>query len=143
MSGRIIELQRAANALINNLWVGTVDANLSHDENWREFDRRYPGVKWLRDELAALQHQQTSLPVEDGWATIDSAPKDGTELLLWCDGPVIGYWWHGRQFRGSDMTEFWTSGPTPCNGYDAGYEELHGVTHWMPLPSSPAQGGRT
>ena len=48
------ELRRAANALINNLWIGAVDATKSHDENWKEFDHRFPGVKWLHDELAAL-----------------------------------------------------------------------------------------
>lgn len=48
------ELQRAANALLHNLWIGVVSGKRSHEENWREFERRFPGVKWLHEELAAL-----------------------------------------------------------------------------------------
>lgn len=57
--GEASELRRAANALINNLWVGVVSGKRSHEENWREFNRQFPGVKWLHDELAALSAQDT------------------------------------------------------------------------------------
>ncbi|MER9196404.1 hypothetical protein NKI13_24485 [Mesorhizobium australicum] len=57
--GEASELRRAANALINNLWIGVVSGKRSHEENWREFERRFPGVKWLHDELAALSAQDT------------------------------------------------------------------------------------
>jgi len=63
------------------------------------------------------------------WRTIDSAPKDGTEILLWgmCerDGSYyaadtnLGWWyedmWHTRQI-------------------DEGIDP----THWMPLPPPPS-----
>ena len=75
------------------------------------------------------------LPLVVGWRTIDSAPKDGTEVLLWvvhemakrCRDPIaegyaaacVGYW-----------TDFNTGGWV-WNG-------LCGtITHWMPLPPSP------
>lgn len=63
------------------------------------------------------------------WQKIESAPKDGTSMLV-----VNGYWmitahWH-RGFH------CWaTCGPT--------YERLPAdeqPTHWMPLPAPPADG---
>jgi hypothetical protein len=79
------------------------------------------------------------------WLPIDTAPKDGTRLLLACtDGPedvIIGRW----QFDSndpdfgncwglgdaSDWAESWNRfpGKTP--------EGAWGITHWMPLPASP------
>jgi hypothetical protein len=48
------ELQRAANALLNNLWQDVWSGKQTHEENWEAFDKQYPGVKWLHDELTAL-----------------------------------------------------------------------------------------
>lgn len=43
------ELIRAASALLDNLWQDVWSHERTHDENWKEFDRKYPGVRWLRD----------------------------------------------------------------------------------------------
>lgn len=43
------ELVRAASALLNNLWQDVWSYDRTHEENWKEFDRKFPGVKWLRD----------------------------------------------------------------------------------------------
>lgn len=50
------EIRSAANALLNNLWAGAASGARTHEENWREFERRYPGVKWLH--TAALRHRR-------------------------------------------------------------------------------------
>lgn len=46
---REAELVRAASALLNNLWQETWSHERTHEENWKAFDRKFPGVKWLRD----------------------------------------------------------------------------------------------
>jgi hypothetical protein len=48
-SGVDAELVRAASALLSNLWQDVWSHERTHEENWKEFDRKYPGVKWLRD----------------------------------------------------------------------------------------------
>lgn len=56
------------------------------------------------------------------WQSIDTAPRDGTEVLAWLLG---GYcevvYWH-------TLEDHWTAG--------AG-EDVVLPTHWMPLPKGP------
>jgi hypothetical protein len=63
-------------------------------------------------------------PTDSGWRDIASAPKDGTEVLVWCP-PA-----HGLPSL------------TRVCGYheDAGFCvcELREPTHWQPLPAPPA-----
>ena len=54
------ELVRAASALLNNLWQDVWSHKRTHEENWKEFDRKYPGVKWLRDARNAALAPSTS-----------------------------------------------------------------------------------
>lgn len=66
------------------------------------------------------------------WQSIDSAPKDGTNILLLnrAGNMATGFWlgarelmgWHLRGANGLPNTFF--------NGH-------HGPTHWMPLPGLP------
>lgn len=51
------DVRGAAHALLRNLWIGVVSGIRTHEENWREFEHRYPGVKWLHEAL------RTSAPV--------------------------------------------------------------------------------
>lgn len=59
------------------------------------------------------------------WQPIDSAPRDGTAVLLWwphwASRPVVGYY----GFAGWDATEVIGAGPGP--------------THWLPLPPPPGE----
>lgn len=65
--------------------------------------------------------------------TIDSAPKDGTEILIVCDWEplaVVGYW--GLPYRQGDddsKRETWRV-KWDGSALDEGYE----ATHWAPLP---------
>jgi hypothetical protein len=60
------------------------------------------------------------------WQPIETAPKDGTDLLLWWPYwskiPVHGYWSLGE----------WASLSAISEG--------DGPTHWMPLPAPPTEG---
>jgi hypothetical protein len=72
----------------------------------------------LSDEMRASQ-----------WQPIETAPKDGTEILLGHSEAVFSGWWS----KNTDEGEGWTSGQTNI------YEDYvaYPATHWMPLPAPP------
>ena len=72
--------------------------------------------------VAALQ--QAGKPV--AWRPIESAPKDGTCLLVGHEKAVFSAWW-------SEEDAGWVDGATDLYGDHRTYDP----THWMPLPSSP------
>lgn len=70
------------------------------------------------------------------WQPIDTAPKDGTPILLWdaeSKSVNVGYWLdrYTQPFhalvRGEDAN--W------CD--DGGANPIFNATHWMPLPDPP------
>lgn len=63
------------------------------------------------------------------WQPIESAPKDGTEILLgWPKMRMSGYW---DTFKSNDWaTDRWMT----SRGV---YKGKHSPTHWMPLPEPP------
>ncbi|ELT48113.1 hypothetical protein [Brucella intermedia] len=89
----------------------------------------------LRAALSSPDHADAGKVEGDGWLPIESAPKDGTIVLLgWNDpdieeiGAVAG-WYEG--------------GPADKCWYDQ-YHEPVTATHWMPLrpfPAAPASEG--
>ena len=73
-------------------------------------------------------------PVQEGWKPIESAPKDGSWILLgyFLEGggggsPEVAHW-HGQRLM-------WCSSSRLLNS--AGY---YSPTHWMPLPAAPSTG---
>lgn len=55
------------------------------------------------------------------WQPIETAPKDGTSVLLWWNGSMfVGAWGTGEENKG------WYSG-----------EDYVPATNWMPLPNPP------
>lgn len=63
----------------------------------------------------------------DSWRPIDTAPKDGTEVIGLYGRKKIALCWY---FRPSSNTEGWLD----QNG------NARRPTHWMPLPPPPKQG---
>lgn len=96
--------------------------------------------KWL--ETARAQHAEISAAEneflgalkasDEGWRPIESAPEDGTAVLLgWSDGtpdPIGVGRWHDAELGEwiSDEASSFTSQPT----------------HWQPLPPPPASDGK-
>jgi hypothetical protein len=70
------------------------------------------------------------------WQPIESAPKDGTEVLTYREVglmAVAAYFEYEPIWRPGTREAGWTV----TDGAD-----LVGVTHWMPLPSPPIEEGR-
>lgn len=57
---------------------------------------------------------------QNGWQPIETAPKDGTQLLLWSNRPTVGA--YGQRYQ----NWFTIPGEYTCR-----------PTHWMPLPEPP------
>ena len=67
------------------------------------------------------------------WKTIDSAPKDGTSILLWCPYAdksgtiVVGEFW----------VRAWASSDWKIDYSTMVILDAPDPTHWMPLPEPP------
>jgi hypothetical protein len=70
------------------------------------------------------------------WRTIDSAPKDGTRILLFDNGYIaIGRWSDDARFGNEKYGPGWQI-------FECEMDEWYAIatdtaTHWMPLPSPP------
>jgi hypothetical protein len=68
------------------------------------------------------------------WQPIETAPIDGTELLLYCgdewSGIIVGH--YGDLLWLNDVTDEWET--ETC--WQSGLEK-YCPTHWMPLPKPP------
>ena len=77
------------------------------------------------------------------WQPIDTAPKDGTNILI----ALTNRGFNGAEPRPNEVGEaywlendWWWAGTSPRNYYqDSISETAYGtVSHWMPLPAPPA-----
>lgn len=85
------------------------------------------------------------------WQPIETAPKDGTEIILAIANSVgshwvhIGWWNEGDSFPWRFIDTFTLEPHGCCDDEDADRTPVNGskaeqVTHWMPLPAAPAPG---
>lgn len=75
-----------------------------------------------------------AIPEGEGWQTMDTAPRDGTHVLLWWPqwyhAPFMAYWSdRGEKWVG------WQSDKIIHNRVDVG------PSRWRPLPAPPVIGG--
>ena len=73
----------------------------------------------------------------EGWRPIETAPKDGSYLLLWeqySDAPFVGYWSGGSWSVSHEHVDA-EGGWDGANVVDA---LSMPITHWMPIPAPPA-----
>lgn len=61
------------------------------------------------------------------WQPIDTAPKDGTPILVWNAGYVaVMCWWERCWEYANGIQRYWPRA------------DEREPTHWMPLPDAPA-----
>lgn len=73
----------------------------------------------------------------EGWRSIETAPKDGTYLLLWeqySTNPFVGCWAFGVWTVSHEHVDA-EGGWEGANVVDSISQER--ITHWMKLPESP------
>lgn len=89
--------------------------------------------------LSASPQPQQAAP--DGWMPIETAPKDGTTILLACrDRVTVGDWISMEMLKNWDGNDFEPHWQSWDGGFIAGSE--HDATHWIPLPTAPAYNGK-
>ena len=94
-------------------------------------DMATASAQGFRDGVAAPQPA-----VAAGWQSIETAPKDGSYLLLWeqySDAPFVGYWSGGSWSVSHEHVDA-EGGWDGANVVDA---LSMPITHWMPLPAAP------
>ena len=91
-----------------------------------EYCRRWESLSILSEHDAALRKKVLLEAAK--WQPIETAPKDGSEILLHCSGVLsdtgLCYW------RNDHVMQGWTWG--------LGHA-FKNPTHWMPLPTAPTE----
>lgn len=73
------------------------------------------------------------------WQPIETAPKDGTWVLLFVERYGAKYWLAGHWFSGSDGSCGWVSASFYAEPH-VNWTTCSDPTHWMPLPDPPVVG---
>lgn len=76
------------------------------------------------------------------WRPIESAPKDGTEVLLFIPGrrAELGWWYESQEYAYGKLkrkTEKWMWGSGMQGILSMTGDAPPEPTHWMPLPEPP------
>lgn len=93
-------------------------------------------VRAVEEALTTIAKQETD-SVREAWQPIETAPKDGTEILAWCVHP-------NAEYEGTIAEKSEWQGPVVAHWIDhnGGGWTWHGMlgrfTHWQPLPTPPA-----
>jgi hypothetical protein len=78
--------------------------------------------------------QMTPTPWERSWQPIETAPKDGTRILLWDTDEVVIAKWDDISTGGA---KGWQIAVVNMHSNLNYYEAAYNPTHWMPLPEPP------
>ena len=69
----------------------------------------------------------------NNWQPIETAPKDGTEILGWTGSMFLIVEWNEQKWH-KKPAPYWDSGRPSITWM----REYGQPTHWMPLPDPPA-----
>ncbi len=95
---------------------------------------RFDGPGYVLGDVKCADVAAALRSPADGWRDIESAPKDGTRILLfatkWSSDPIFTAHW--SCFRDSPEKDNWLD--------DRGsFMDHREPSHWMPIPSPPAE----
>jgi len=103
--------------------VGMLHDYLAEKEDAKRYQEENARLK------AELQHIQAELQRLTTWQPIETAPKDGTEIIG-CDGYCIEVTAFFKGTKPYQRKEAWV-----VANDDEGYAQDFNPTHWMPLPN--------
>ena len=66
------------------------------------------------------------------WQPIETAPKDGTRILVYMEGAIIEAWWEDGYSGGE-----WDCVSMSSHGCGCCRSTNDAPTHWVPLPAKP------
>jgi len=99
------------------------------EQAWPDLSSKMRDAQEADETIVRAVLEAQAKPQGDGWRAIESAPKDGSAILVFIE--KNGQSWHDvahyNDFEGKFM-----SGSTFI-GHDF-------ITHWQPLPSAPQKG---
>ena len=109
-------------------WYANEEAGICSCANMQKLQKIYTEQQ-VRELLAAAP----KLPQGDGWLPIESAPKDGSLIVV-----------HGNNFNDRALGQHyciaaWHSGCWMESSEWSAPSELAYLTHWMPLPQPPKE----
>lgn len=99
---------------------------------------------WLADTATILAEHESYLAECGEWRTMESAPKDGTQVLAHCIANGVPYiaviWWRGDKYKTwpDELGYVWRLAHD--DGAVGGFADTlpnPGPTHWQPLPAPP------
>jgi len=93
---------------------------------------------WLRSDCEDIARAAVTAYLAeagDGWMPIETAPKDGTRVLLYPGGAFTARWSEECQFGQFKTAPGWQIFECEDPYYSVAEDE---PTHWRPLPAPPA-----
>ena len=121
-----LEAQAAAELRRQHARITELESQLA--QRFDAADMATAAAQGFRDGVAKGQQAR--------WQSIETAPKDGSYLLLWeqySDAPFVGYWSGGSWSVSHEHVDA-EGGWDGANVVDA---LSMPITHWMPLPPAP------
>ena len=68
------------------------------------------------------------------WQPIETAPRDGTKVLIWNGEPLVAYFEVAKEWKESESGfNQWTTGVDMAGQYDCGFARISQPTHWAPI----------
>lgn len=123
----------ARDVLARAAWQVDRDLCGAPPDNWETFKADDPETAAIYETQAGAYLSAihaAGLVVEQGWQTIDSAPRDGTMIDLWFAGA-----WNERSpgFVWRAGVNFWH-----CERTNSAYnDDPNIITNWRPIPTPP------
>ena len=96
-----------------------------------ELDKLVEHIKVAEKALLWADKRIRELEAERQWQPIETAPKDGTDILI--SNPKKWLYLRIAYWRKTQKAKNWKRGWFVEDGYD-----YNNASHWMPLPELPA-----